>query len=148
MKVVNLLDAEPGEELIEGPFHHFGRPLGPELGAELLGCGLYDVPSGARIWPYHWHAGNAEWLVVVRGRPTLRAPDGERELAPGDIVDFPPGEAGAHDVSNRTDEDVRVAIFSTLRSGYSVYPDSGKVSALGRVFRVEDAVDYWEGELG
>ena len=44
-------------------------------------------------------------------------------------------------------EDVRVAIFSTLRPGtYPVYPDSDKVGANRRYFRMQDAVDYWDGE--
>jgi hypothetical protein len=41
-----------------------------------------------------------------------------------------------------------VAIFSTLRAGSSAYPDSGKVSAFGQVYRTADAVDYWDGESG
>jgi uncharacterized cupin superfamily protein len=147
MKVVNLLSREPGDELAAGPFRHRGQRLGPDLGAELLGCGLYDVPPEGRVWPYHWHAGNEEWLVVVSGRPTLRTPEGERELAPGDVVNFPDGEAGAHAVSNRSDEDARLAIFSTRRAGYAVSPDSGKVMVAGHVFRMTDSVDYWDGEL-
>jgi uncharacterized cupin superfamily protein len=147
MKVVNLLDREPGEELAVGPFHQFGERLGPELGAELLGCGLYDVAPGGRMWPYHWHAGNEEWLVVVSGRPTLRTPEGERELEPGDVVNFPEGEAGAHAVSNSSDETARVAVFSTLREGYGIFPDSGKVGFPGGAFRFTDASDYWDGEL-
>lgn len=34
-------------------------------------------------------------LVVVAGTPTLRAPEGERELATGDCVLFPDGPDGA-----------------------------------------------------
>lgn len=146
--IANLLDEPLGDERAEHPgFHHFDRTLGPLLGAELFGCSLYTVPPGARNWPYHYHLGNEEWLVVVTGRPTLRTPEGERELVPGDIVAFPPGEAGAHDVSNRTDENVRVAIFSTLHPPtVPVYPDSGKVGANRKYFRIADAVDYWDGE--
>jgi uncharacterized cupin superfamily protein len=145
-EVVNLLECGPGEELTHGVFHHFDLPIGPLLGAELLGCSVYDVPPGARNWPYHFHVGNEEWLIVVAGRPTLRTPEGERQLEPGDIVGFPEGEAGAHDVSNRSTRSVRVAIFSTLRKGFPEYPDAGKVGAGGRYFRLADAVDYWEGE--
>jgi uncharacterized cupin superfamily protein len=144
--VVNLLDAAAGDELRHGAFHHFDRPIGPVVGAELLGCSLYDIPPGARNWPYHWHRGNDEWLLVVSGTPTLRTPAGVRELAPGDLVGFAEGEDGAHDVANRSRENVRVAIFSTLLAGYTVYPDAGKVGAFGRCFRQDDAVDYWDGE--
>ena len=147
MNVVNLLDAAPGEERAKGVFHHFAQALRPELGGELLGCGLYDFPPGAQLWPYHWHTSREEWLIVVTGTPTLRTPDGERELAPGEIVAFPAGEAGAHTLYNRTERSVRVAIFSTLHPSVSVYPDSGKIGIPGHVFRIADAVDYWDGEL-
>ena len=45
---------------------------------------------------------------------------------------------------------MRVAIFSTLRQGSVVYPDSDKIGAGPpwdrRYFRRADAVDYWDGE--
>jgi uncharacterized cupin superfamily protein len=147
-EIVNLLEAPLGEERAECEgFHHFDLTLGPLLGAELLGCALYTIPPGARNWPYHFHRGNEEWAVVVAGTPTLRTPEGERTLAVGDIVAFPLDEPGAHDLSNRSAEDVRVAIFSTLRpSTYPVYPDSDKVGANRKYFRMRDAVDYWDGE--
>jgi uncharacterized cupin superfamily protein len=146
--ILNLRDDVLGEERAEHEgFRHFDRTLGPLLGAELLGCSVYTIPAGARNWPYHYHLGNEEWLVVVSGAPTLRTPGGERELEVGDIVGFPLGEAGAHDVSNRSGDDARVAIFSTLNPpAHPVYPDSAKVGASGRYFRLADAVDYWDGE--
>ena len=49
-------------------------------------------------FPYHFHHGMEEWLLVVDGTPTLRTPDGERELRRGDVVCFPPGPDGAHQV--------------------------------------------------
>jgi uncharacterized cupin superfamily protein len=145
--IVNLLAAERGEQNDRDGFRFSDRWVGSPLGAELLGCSLYDVPPGEQLWPYHYHLGNEEWAVVVAGRPTVRTPDGERELAPGDIVAFAEGEAGAHTFLNRTDADARVALFSTLRRSTSpIYPDSDKVGANRRVFRMRDAVDYWDGE--
>ena len=90
--------------------------------------------------------GNEEWIVVVSGTPTLRTPEGERELRAGDVVGFPQGEAGAHTFYNRSSEPLRILFFSTLRSGYPTYVDSDKVGAGGRVFRRADAVGYWDGE--
>jgi len=145
--IVNLLDAERGKQNDREGFRFFDLWVGEQLGAELLGCSLYDVPPGEQLWPYHYHLGNEEWAVVVAGRPTVRTPDGERELAPGDLVAFAEGEAGAHTFVNRSDEDARVALFSTLnRPTLPMYPDSGKVGANGRYFRTADAVDYWDGE--
>jgi uncharacterized cupin superfamily protein len=145
--IVNLLDASRGEESDRDGFRVCGRRLGAELGAELVGCGLYDLPPGEQLWPYHYHLGNEEWAVVVGGEPTVRTPEGERGLRPGDIVAFPEGEEGAHTFLNHSGEDARVALFSTLnRHTLPVYLDSGKVGALGKCFRLEDAVGYWDGE--
>ena len=145
--IVNLLDAEPGDAHDRDGFRFFDRWVAGQLGAELLGCSLYDLPPGEQLWPYHYHLGNEEWAVVVAGQPTLRTPDGERALVPGDIAAFPEGEAGAHTFLNRSAESARVAMFSTLnRSTLPVYPDSGKVGAMRKSFRIADAVDYWDGE--
>jgi uncharacterized cupin superfamily protein len=82
-----------------------------------------------------------------RGTPDAAHPGGgERLLEAGEIVGFPEGEEGAHAVGNAGDETVRVAIFSTRGRGHVIYPDSGKVGAGGRYFRLADAVDYWDGE--
>ena len=146
-RIVNAFDAPGGPEEDKDGFRFLDHPIGPELGAELLGCTIYDVPPGQQLWPYHYHLGNEEWLVAVAGRGTLRTPEGERELAPGDVVGFPMGEVGAHTLVNRTDENVRVLMFSTLNpTTLPVYPDSGKIGANGRYFRVADAVDYYDGE--
>jgi alcohol dehydrogenase (cytochrome c) len=37
---------------------------------------MYEFEPGNRLWPYHTHHANEEWLIVVRGRPTLRTPEG------------------------------------------------------------------------
>ena len=80
--------------------------VGARLGAELIGGSLYEVDPGEKTWPYHLHHANEEWLIVLRGRPTLRSPDGEQELVEGDTVCFPRGPAGAHQVINRSDAPV------------------------------------------
>ena len=115
-------------------------------GDDLIGASLYELAPGNQLWPYHFHVGNEEWIVVVSGTPTLRTPEGERELRAGEVVGFPQGEAGAHTFYNRSSEPSRILFFSTLRSGYPTYVDSDKVGAGGRVFRRADAVDYWDGE--
>jgi len=143
---VNLRDAQLHEGEFPAGFARRGTNVREALGGELIGCSLYEIHPGEQLWPYHWHAGNEEWLIAVAGRPTLRTPEGERELRAGDVVGFPEGEAGAHTLYNRADAPARVAIFSSKRPGSTVYPDSGKVAAAGHVFRLADEVDYWEGE--
>jgi len=63
----------------------------------------------------------------------------------------PSGEAGAHKVTNNSDEDLRVAMLSNKSDpGAAVYPDSDKVGIFppNKLFRLGDAVDYWDGEIG
>jgi uncharacterized cupin superfamily protein len=123
--------------------------VGPLVGGEQLGLSVYELPPGQSICPYHYENAEEEWLIVLVGRPTLRTPDGEQRLQPWDCAHFPTGEEGAHQVTNRTDETVRVCIWSNrLPVATSVYPDSQKVGAWppGKLFRLGDAVDYWEGE--
>lgn len=137
------------DELPDG-FRHRRVSVRETLGGELIGCSLYELDSGEQLWPYHYHWNNEEWLVVVAGTPTLRTFGGERELRAGDLVGFAEGEAGVHTLYNRSDGPVRVALFSTLRQGSVVYPESGKVGAgppwERLYFKRTDACDYWESE--
>ena len=72
-------------------YRHRATVIGQRLGASLLGGTLYELDPGEATWPYHYEQGCEEWLIVVSGRPTLRTPDGEQELAPGDVVCSPRG---------------------------------------------------------
>ncbi|HUB05319.1 MAG TPA: cupin domain-containing protein [Solirubrobacteraceae bacterium] len=130
-----------------------GVRVGQRIGAELIGGGLYELEPGERLFPYHTHHANEEWLLVVRGRPTLRTADGEHELTEGDVVAFPRGDAGLHQVLNRTDAPIRVLMLSTkLMPEIVQYPDSGKLGlrdATGErmiIARPGDNLDYWDGE--
>jgi len=123
------------------------------IGAQLIGGSMYELEPGQRLWPYHTHYANEEWLLVVRGRPTLRTVEGEHDLIEGDVVAFPRGEEGEHQVINRTEVPVRVLMLSTMIEPDVVhYPDSGKWSGKNargeRVFfgRPGPPVDYWDGE--
>jgi uncharacterized cupin superfamily protein len=151
--IVNVHTVESEEFDDHGDFSVRGNSIGPRLGAELIGGSVYDVEPGKKLWPYHTHHANEEWLLVLRGRPTLRTPEGERELAEGDAACFPRGASGAHQLWNATDEPARVLMLSTLiRPEIVEYPDSGKVGtrdATGaRLFlsRPGPSVDYWDGE--
>jgi uncharacterized cupin superfamily protein len=134
-------------------YRHRVAAVGRRLGASLLGGSVYELPPGEKTWPYHYELGCEEWLIVLSGRPTLRSPDGEQELKPGDLAVFREGPAGAHLVVNRSDEACRVLILSS-KSPIAVvhYPDSGKVGmwsqqgGYDRMLRREPSLDYWEGE--
>jgi uncharacterized cupin superfamily protein len=101
-------------------------PRGSQLGAT-----LYEIDPGRTSGFYHFHHGAEELLVVLRGRPTLREPAGERELAEGAVVLFAVGPEGAHQLLNRTDEPVRYLVVATRPSPEAVeYPDSRQLSVM------------------
>jgi uncharacterized cupin superfamily protein len=154
MANLNQPEFEPGER--PPGFRSRRARIGYELASELIGCSLWEVPPGEAAYPYHFHYSDEELVVVLAGRPTLRTPDGTRELEPGDAVRFPIGPDGAHQILNRGADTVSfLAISSSGRPDVVVYPDSDKLGFGERLprgggwrgfFRSGDAVDYWEGE--
>ena len=154
MDVFNLFGEQDWDgENDRAGYRHKATVIGKRLGAGLLGGTLYELPPGEKSWPYHYEIGCEEWLIAVTGRPTLRGPDGERELEPGDVAVFPEGPQGGHQVLNRSKEPCRVLLLSS-KSPVAVvyYPDSGKVGLWSAsdgyqaLLRTEPKLDYWEGE--
>ena len=127
--------------------------LGPQLGAERTGVSVYELPPGQALCPYHYEYGEEEWVLVLEGRPTLRTPEGERELAPLDVAFFPRGPVGAHQLRNDGGERVRLVMFSdVVTPTATAYPDSGKVGiwtgdkAEDLMVERSSGVEYFHGE--
>jgi uncharacterized cupin superfamily protein len=133
--------------------------LAEQLQAEKLGASLYELPPGEKTWPYHYHYGEEEMLIVVSGEPTLRNPQGVHRLKPGDVVLFRRGPAGAHLLHNDSTDRVRLLVISSVADvDVAVFPDSDKFVALSNlrgestengfysVVPRSAAVDYFEGE--
>jgi uncharacterized cupin superfamily protein len=130
--------------------------LGRQAGAARLGLSLWEVGAGEAAYPFHYHLGEEEMVVVLEGELSLRTPTGWRELREGEVVSFLRGEAGAHQLVNRTRRSARFLAISTSGDpDIVVYPDSGKVGAVERLpqggglqamFRGAETVDYYEGE--
>jgi len=154
---VNVWDAEllPFED--REPFRSLRVRLVDPATAR-LGASVWEIAPRSTQLPYHFHHAQEELLVVLRGRPILRTPEGERELREGDVVHFPTGPDGAHTLRNDTDEPVRVLWVSELADAeVAEYPDSGKVRVMTRgdsqrgdrlatQFRLGDEVRYLDGE--
>lgn len=100
---------------------------GPQLGAS-----VYELGAGNSV-VYHFHHGSEELLIVLRGRPTLRTPEGERQLAEGEVVHFPIGPDGAHGIRNDTDDAVRYVVAGIRVSPeVAEYPDTKQITAQAR----------------
>ena len=124
-----------------------------DLDPKLLGLSVYEIPAGQSLCPYHYEYGEEEWLLVLSGEATVRAPEGEEKLGPWDLTCFPLGPDGAHEVRNDTDATIRVLMFSNVEHpAVTVYPDSDKVGVwTGNsdddvIVEKASRVDYFAGE--
>jgi uncharacterized cupin superfamily protein len=127
--------------------------FGKQLGANETGASLYELPPGQAVCPYHYEYGEEEWLLVLSGNPSVRMPEGTEQLEPLDMVFFPRGPEGAHQVLNASDAPARVLMWSTVVTPTATaYPDSDKVGvwtgikAEDLIVRREAGVEYYDGE--
>lgn len=133
-----------------------GSHLAERLHAQTWAPTLYELGSNETTGPYHYDWCREHWALVLEGAPTLRHPDGQDVMAPGDIVCLPEGEAGTHQFLNHADEPARLLVCSAPVSGPSaaVYPDDGTYvlrvpGQTGYRFQLTDQLsDYWDGEPG
>jgi uncharacterized cupin superfamily protein len=126
-------------------------------GGHDLGCMLHEIPPGKASWPYHFHWANEEAIYVLSGQGTLRTPDGEVAVGPGDYLAFPVGPAFAHQMINGGSELLRYLCFSTMQvPDVAEYPDApGKMALFldappgrpegHRRFGFWRDADYWDG---
>jgi uncharacterized cupin superfamily protein len=153
MERFNLLAASPEYDDSDPEGYRAGMDrFGPKIGASQIGGSVYEIPPGQSICPYHYEYPEEEWLMPLDGVVIVRTPEGEAELGSFELVAFPPGAAGAHKVTNRGAETVRVLMLSTKPEvSVCVYPDSDKVLAVSPEDRHlsprSSGVDYYDGEV-
>ena len=151
MKIFNL-NADEWDRTEERRAVASRTPGRAHTDAELIGSSM-TRSTGNTQGPVHTHHANEEWVIVLRGEPTLRTHEGEQQLREGDVVAFPRGKEGAHQIRNDTDAPVRVLMLSTLIAPDIVeYLDTGKIGARSvageRIIfaRPGPELEYWEGE--
>jgi uncharacterized cupin superfamily protein len=121
---VNTLTLRPEAADPDGSRYR-AATLGSLLGAERLDATVVEVDPGEGSAPYHYVYGREEWLLVLTGTPTLRHPQGEEQLEPGDLVGLPEGPAGAHRLLNRGASAVRALFLTTTGVPANAYhPDT------------------------
>lgn len=156
MRRVNLTDPELAYDDTDPPGFRAGSlKLHGPLGARRTATVLYELAPGQAVCPYHFEYGEEEWVLVLDGRPIIRTPEGEQVAEPLDLVFFPTGPEGAHQIRNDGDATVRVLMWSNVTNpAVSAYVDSAKVGVfagdpeLDLMVRRSSAVDYYDGETG
>jgi uncharacterized cupin superfamily protein len=153
-------DGVEWKETERDEMHVRRKELGAAAEGDRLGCSLYELPAGAKSWPYHYHTANEEAMYVLAGEGQVRLADATVAINAGDYLTFPADESGAHRVINDSDKPLRYLAFSTMEDpDMTVYPDSETFGVFvgsppgGRgertlhgYYRIADDVDYWEGD--
>lgn len=113
---------------------------------------IYEIPPLKSAYPYHYHLKNEETFYIISGEGLLKTPEGDILVSAGDLLFFPADSGGAHKLTNTSATERLVYIdFDVYHDiDVAVYPDSGKIGVWGknvnRLYRLDDDVDYYEGE--
>lgn len=100
------------------------RILGDLFDLSNFGVNLTRLMPGATSALRHAHSKQDEFIYVLRGHPVLMTDDGETQLAPGMCAGFKAGKGDAHQLLNRTNEEVQYLEVGDRSAGNSVvYPD-------------------------
>lgn len=134
-----------------GDYEYYRRKFVPLGQANQCVVSVYEIPPGKAAYPYHYHLKNEEVFFILQGQGVLRTPEGERQVGAGELLFFPAEPGGAHKLTNTGEESLLYVDFDTQNAlDVAVYPDSHKIGVWGRnvnkLFREEDAADYYEGE--
>ena len=125
MRRLNFLDDEPWDQ-VDDKDRKRTRWFGHPFETDMLGASLIEYRPRASGGPLHMHYGVEEMFFVLSGTPTVRTPEGEEQLSPGDVVYFPEGPDGLHTFANPTDDPVRMLGISTKRfPDVDAYPEPG-----------------------
>jgi uncharacterized cupin superfamily protein len=134
--------------------------VSPLIGARKLGYAVIRVPPGKRAWPYHAHHAVEEMFFVISGIGTLRHAGKEYAIRAGDFICSPADPGQPHQIVNTSEDDLTyIALSNEAEMDVMLYPESGKYGVWHgdasnlespdnflKFARIQDAVDYWEGE--
>lgn len=108
------------------------RALGEVFGLRNFGVNLTRLGPGAVSALRHAHSCQDEFIYVLQGCPVLLTNTGETPLSPGMCAGFRAGSGDAHQLLNRSGEDVLYLEIGDRSAGDTVeYPDDDIQAALG-----------------
>ncbi|MEY3774380.1 MAG: hypothetical protein RLZZ129_1160 [Verrucomicrobiota bacterium] len=122
------------------------RNAGVPAGGHPFDLQIRRAAPGTLLCPYHSHVTQWELFVFLDGRGTVRTPEGNRAVGPGDVVLHPPGSP--HQTIVAADSELECLIIAdNPPADVFHYPDSNKWGLLtpGKFFRMTE-VDYFDGE--
>jgi uncharacterized cupin superfamily protein len=100
------------------------RSLGDFFGLSNFGVNLTTLLPGAISALRHAHSQQDEFIYILRGHPLLITDAGETQLSPGMCAGFKAGTGNAHQLINRTNEEVQYLEMGDRTPGDAVtYPD-------------------------
>lgn len=100
------------------------RALGDAFGLTRFGVNLTSLKPGSLSAARHSHSLQDEFVYVLEGTPILITNGGETLLHPGMCAGFKAGTGDAHQLVNRTGEDVLYLEIGDRTPGDTVsYPD-------------------------
>ncbi len=70
MKIFNLYGDEWDETRDREGWRIKEAFVGHHIGGALIGASMCEVEPGNKLWPYHTHHANEEWVIVLGGEPT------------------------------------------------------------------------------
>ncbi len=105
MKVTSITDHEQNDLYLDGAKHVRMRMLiGPDQGAGTFHMRHFELRPGGHT-PHHQHDYEHEALIL-KGRGTMKGPEGDRPFQAGDVVWIPANEK--HQFLNTSDEPVEL----------------------------------------
>jgi len=152
----NFNDASLEHQVRPPLYDALAARLAPGTAAQKLGASIDTVAPGKRSCPYHFHHAQEEMFVILEGHGTMRVAGEMLPLRAGDVVFIPPGPEYPHQIINTSDAALQYLSISTRESPeVCEYPDSGKFLAIAKsgtaplidvIQRVDNTLDYWDGE--
>ncbi len=122
------------------------RALGDLFGLTNFGVNLTRLAPGAISALRHAHSLQDEFVYELQGSPVLVTNAGETPLCPGMCAGFKAGTGDAHQLVNRSDEDVLYLEVGDRSAGDSAtYPDDdlrAVVAGGGWLFTHKDGTAY------
>jgi uncharacterized cupin superfamily protein len=155
--IMNLDEVEFDDIEENGYYTSERGQISDRIGAQKLGYNLTVLPPGKAQCPFHNHHGEEEMFLILDGEGELRFGDQRYPVRKHDVIACPTGGPEvAHQIINTGTMPMRyLALSNVAELETCEYPDSGKIMVtsgrrgergLRKMFRSEDAVDYYDRE--